>query len=71
MRAANFVDRPEPGALRDPVCGRSIYPATAAAWRVSGGRRLYFCSMACAERFGTELERYASAGYACEPDASS
>jgi YHS domain-containing protein len=71
MRAEHFVDRPEPGALRDPVCGRSVCPATAAAQRVSQGRRAYFCSTACADRLSAEPERYTSGRHASGSDASS
>lgn len=37
--------------VEDPVCRMRILPAAAAAERVRGGTRYWFCSRACADRF--------------------
>ncbi|MEX0744170.1 MAG: heavy metal translocating P-type ATPase [Phycisphaeraceae bacterium] len=53
------ADRAEPGdTVRDPVCGMSIEPATAAERIEHGGRTYSFCSRSCAEQFREAPERY-------------
>lgn len=47
-----------PGATRDPVCGRSVFPATAATEAHRTGRQYYFCSFDCARRFRDDPRRY-------------
>lgn len=47
------------GPQRDPVCGMSVHPASAAAEASYGGQSYYFCSARCAERFRTEPKRFA------------
>ncbi|MHB1004382.1 MAG: YHS domain-containing protein [Chloroflexota bacterium] len=46
--------------VKDPVCGMSVIPAEAAETAEYGGRRYYFCSAACAERFKADPEAYVS-----------
>lgn len=67
MTDGRFQEDPlEPGARRDPVCGRSVYPATAWAEVVHAGRQYYFCSVECAERFRRDPGAYEEV-----PDAAS
>jgi uncharacterized protein (TIGR00725 family) len=50
--------QPSPGAGRDPVCGMQVAPTAAAAERLVDGLRVLFCSLACAERFDAEPQRF-------------
>jgi P-type Cu+ transporter len=43
---------------RDPVCGMNVNPATAKHDYEHGGRKYYFCSAGCVERFTTNPQRY-------------
>ncbi len=43
---------------RDPVCGMTVEPATAAGAHVHGGKRYYFCSQSCVDRFRAEPAQY-------------
>lgn len=43
----------------DPVCGMRILPAAAAAQRVTEGRPVWFCSLACAKRFDADPTHFA------------
>jgi uncharacterized protein len=56
------------GYATDPVCGMQVQTAHAPAQATHHGRRYWFCSDGCAERFSTEPERYADAP--SEPDRS-
>ncbi|MGE0600636.1 MAG: heavy metal translocating P-type ATPase [Dehalococcoidia bacterium] len=47
-------------AVKGPVCGMDIDPATAAASEEHEGKTYYFCSHACHERFKADPPRYAS-----------
>jgi P-type Cu+ transporter len=51
---------------RDPVCGMSVDPETAAAKVEYDGRTYYFCATGCARRFQQEPAKYLNA----EPAAS-
>ncbi len=42
----------------DPVCGMRVDPSSASASREYGGKRYYFCSDGCAERFQAEPSKY-------------
>lgn len=42
----------------DPVCGMSVDPARAAAHTERNGISVYFCSLACKERFDADPERF-------------
>ncbi|KKL46481.1 hypothetical protein LCGC14_2345140 [marine sediment metagenome] len=42
----------------DPVCGMEVDPATAAASQEHDGRRYYFCSAGCAEKFQADPSEY-------------
>ena len=48
------------GGEKDPVCGMAVDPATAAGTYQHAGRRYFFCSPHCAEKFRAEPTRYAS-----------
>lgn len=49
-----------PGGLEtDPVCGMRVDPSQAAASAEFAGRRYYFCSRGCGDRFEAEPARYA------------
>ena len=52
------MSRPSAAAVRDPVCGMTVDPATAAARREHAGREFYFCANGCAKAFDADPERY-------------
>lgn len=43
---------------KDPVCGMSVDPATAAATREYGGVTYYFCNPGCADKFAQNPAAY-------------
>ena len=43
---------------KDPVCGMSVDPATAAATREYEGVTYYFCNPGCAEKFSQNPTNY-------------
>lgn len=47
-----------PEGERDPVCGMSIYPESAAAKRTIHGNRVVFCSLECAAEFDDHPAHY-------------
>ena len=55
------------GYAIDPVCGMQVERANAPATDSYGGRRFFFCSDRCAERFGTDPVRFATATEAPDP----
>ena len=46
------------GIFVDPVCQMRVEPATAAAMISSGGRKLWFCSAACLEKYRARPDAY-------------
>src|ERR1700730_10200363 len=48
--------------FRDPVCGMSVIPERAAAVVEHDGRRFYFCSKSCAEKFRQSPQQYLGDG---------
>jgi P-type Cu+ transporter len=50
--------QPAPNTERDPVCGMYVEPAKARGAAEHKGRRYYFCSPRCVERFNAEPEKY-------------
>ena len=44
--------------MKDPVCGMTIDPATAAATREHEGITYYFCNPSCADKFDQDTARY-------------
>ena len=46
---------------RDPVCGMTVDPATAAGSHTHAGHTYYFCAASCLEKFRASPERYLSA----------
>jgi Cu+-exporting ATPase len=46
------------GAIKDPVCGMTVDPATAAARADHAGRTYYFCSQGCRDKFVADPARY-------------
>ena len=48
------------GDVKDPVCGTTFEPARAAVTADLSGRRYYFCSARCKEKFEIGPERYVS-----------
>src|SRR5450759_2263171 len=46
----------------DPVCGMRVDPSQAAASAEYAGRRFFFCSHGCCDRFEAEPARYAKTG---------
>ncbi|HKB35989.1 MAG TPA: YHS domain-containing protein, partial [Gemmataceae bacterium] len=46
------------GSVKDPVCGMTVNPATAAASFEYQGQKYYFCNPSCAQRFRADPERY-------------
>jgi Cu+-exporting ATPase len=53
--------RANPQAVRDPVCGMIVDPATARHRAEHADKRYYFCGARCLERFTAEPERFAEA----------
>jgi uncharacterized protein (TIGR00725 family) len=49
---------PPPATERDPVCGMSLVPDSAAAKRTVDGEVYVFCSPECAERFDADPLKY-------------
>ena len=47
---------------KDPVCGMTVDPKSAAAKRVYGGRTFYFCAKGCAEAFDGDPKKYLEGG---------
>jgi Cu+-exporting ATPase len=52
----------KPRAETDPVCGMQVDPASAAGSVEHGGRRYWFCSAHCVQRFRQEPGRFVGAG---------
>ena len=48
------------GGERDPVCGMTVQPATAAGSHVHAGKTYYFCCQACLDTFRADPARYLS-----------
>ncbi len=55
------------GYAIDPMCGMQVERANAPATDSFKGRRFFFCSDRCAERFGTERARFSTATKAPGP----
>jgi Cu+-exporting ATPase len=60
---------PTPEAVRDPVCGMKVAPATAKARHEHAGTVYYFCNPRCAERFRAEPEKYLARAQPAETPA--
>jgi YHS domain-containing protein len=43
---------------KDPVCGMTVEPSSAAAKRVHDGETIYFCAEGCAEAFDRDPKKY-------------
>ncbi len=43
---------------KDPVCGMTVDPAKAAGWHEYGGKKWYFCSLHCVEKFRRDPQQY-------------
>lgn len=56
------VHSPDAPHARDPVCGMTVDPATAAGHVAHGGQTYYFCSPRCMEKFRANPERYVEGG---------
>jgi Cu+-exporting ATPase len=48
------------GAVKDPVCGMTVDPATAKHQTVHQGETYYFCRAGCREKFEADPQRYLS-----------
>jgi P-type Cu+ transporter len=48
-------------SVRDPVCGVSVVPATAAGRATNNGQIVYFCSSHCEQKFRIDPQRYLGA----------
>ena len=51
-----------PAGARDPVCGMTVDPATAAHRSQHRGRTIFFCAASCKARFDADPERYLETG---------
>ncbi len=51
------------GTYKDPVCGMSVTPETAAGKFEYKGVTYYFCSPGCRRSFEKEPEKYLAADY--------
>ena len=49
-----------PIAVKDPVCGREIEPATAYSKTEYDNEMFYFCSKHCSEEFNKNPKKYTS-----------
>ena len=49
---------PAEEAVRDPVCGMTVHPATAKHEAEHGGQTYFFCSAGCREKFEKDPEKY-------------
>src|SRR3990170_2211371 len=58
-------------AVRDPVCGMTIDPGSAAASAEYAGMRYYFCSADCAAKFRANPDTYVGQGGRRHPGAPS
>ncbi|HEY3004001.1 MAG TPA: heavy metal translocating P-type ATPase, partial [Kribbellaceae bacterium] len=58
---AGRYDHHESTAHTDPVCGMTVTPEAAAAYRDMNGHHYYFCSPGCATAFDADPDRYATA----------
>src|ERR1700691_3341597 len=47
-------------AVKDPVCGMNVNPATAKHHLEHAGTSYYFCSAHCAEKFKADPQKYLS-----------
>ena len=63
-------DLPVAGGERDPVCGMTVQPATAAGSHAHAGKTYYFCCQGCLEKFRADPVRYLSPVPAVSPTAS-
>ena len=45
-------------AVKDPVCGMNVNPATAKHHLEHAGKSVYFCCAPCAEKFKANPEKY-------------
>ena len=59
-------------AVKDPVCGMDVEPATAAARTEHAGQTYYFCGAKCKEKFDLKPEQFvgkpagtSKAGHGC------
>lgn len=50
-------------AAKDPVCGMTVNPETAAARVEHGGKNYYFCCQGCATKFQSDPEKYLQPGH--------
>jgi YHS domain-containing protein len=55
---ARKEDEGTAGPAKDPVCGMTVDPQSAAAASVHGGRTYYFCSASCRDKFEQAPEKY-------------
>src|SRR5579872_5910970 len=47
--------------VKDPVCGMTVDPASAAGSYEYGGKKWYFCNVRCLEKFRTAPQKYTGA----------
>ena len=55
---AKFISIGQPKTEKDPVCGMTVQPATAAAKVEHGGATYYFCSNHCKHKFTANPDQY-------------
>jgi Cu+-exporting ATPase len=48
----------KPAVERDPVCGMSVNPATAKHTHEHAGKKYYFCSAGCVEKFESDPQKF-------------
>jgi Cu+-exporting ATPase len=59
----------ESPASRDPVCGMTVDPATAAAHATHEGVDYHFCNPGCAQKFKLDPNKYLKPQDVAGPDA--
>ena len=55
-------DHDSPVTVKDPVCGMTVVPETAAGSVDHDGRTYYFCSRHCVEKFRDDPARFLADG---------
>ena len=63
------AQEPDAGGDRDPVCGMTVQPATAAGSHTHEQKTYYFCSLGCLDKFRADPARYLSPAATAPPKA--
>src|SRR5271157_1944211 len=61
MEPGSMTNRSAGPAVKDPVCGMNVNPATAAYSSAFGGETYYFCCDGCRDMFAADPAKYLDA----------